>query len=77
MQSSLVCCTYCITPAFSEKILVRRKAEANAKDIMLAVCKYTAHVQVEDAQNFSDSLIKGFGSKYIFGFGIPMIYPVV
>jgi CRISPR system Cascade subunit CasE len=62
---------------FSEKILVRRKSEINSKDIMIAVCRYTAHIQVENAHIFSDSLIKGIGSKKIFGFGMPMISPAV
>lgn len=62
---------------YSEKILVRRKSEVNAKDIMLAVCKYTANIQVDNAQKFRDSLINGVGSKKIFGFGMPMISPAV
>jgi CRISPR system Cascade subunit CasE len=62
---------------FIEKILVRSKSEVNSKDIMLAVCKYTAGIQVENAHKFTDSLIKGIGSKKIFGFGMPMISPAV
>ena len=62
---------------FSEKILVRRKPEVNAKDIMLAVCKYTAHIQVDNPHKFSESLIKGIGSKKIFGFGMPLLSSVI
>jgi CRISPR-associated protein Cas6/Cse3/CasE subtype I-E len=56
-----------------QKMLIRREAHPNAKDVKISACRFNGILEIEEPQQFAKALIDGIGPKKTFGFGLMML----
>ena len=60
-----------------EKIMVRRKPDRHARNLLLSACRFSGFLEVNNEKKFAETITGGIGKKKIFGFGMLMLSPAV